>query len=249
MRNRRNYYRILHVQPEAPMEVIKASYRSMMTKMRLHPDLGGDHETAVLINAAYAVLGDPRRRQQYDQLLRERYPHVFRQARRAPAAEVHTDPTTSRQGAGQSGDASATAGGRCLFCNTRLAFAIRADSRCPCCDSPLTHAQGFGAASSKELFGRRAAPRLSKNGPLVLYPHWPHQGLAAELRDLSPAGVGFLAAAAVRLDQLVKITGATFDGIASVVSSRPAGRQYAVHARLLTVMFSAHTGTFVSARA
>ena len=249
MRNRRNYYRILHVQPEAPLEVIKASYRSMMSKMRLHPDLGGDHEIAALINAAYAVLSDPRRRQQYDQLLHERYPHAFRPARCGPAAAAHTNATTSSRGTGQSCGTSPTAGGRCLFCDTPLTPAIRADSRCPCCNSPLAHAQALGAATPKELFGRRAAPRLSKNGPLVFYPHWPHQGLAAQLLDLSPAGVGFLAAAAVRFDQLIKITGATFDGIARVVSLRPAGRQYSVHAQLLTVMFSAHTGTFVSSRA
>lgn len=249
MRNRRNYYRILHVQPEAPLEVIKASYRSMMTKMRLHPDLGGDHETAVLINAAYAVLSDPRRRQQYDQLLHERYPHVFRQAGSGPAAAAHTDATTPSQRAGQSCSASPRAGGRCLFCDTPLTFAVRADSRCPRCNSPLAQAQGLGAATTKELFGRRAAPRLSKHGALVFYPQWPHQGLAAQLHDLSPAGIGFLAAAAVRLDQIIKITGATFDGIARVVSLRPAGRQHSVHAQLLTVMFSAPTGTFVSSRA
>jgi hypothetical protein len=38
--NRRNYYRILHVQPDAPMEVIRASYRTLMQKLRFHPDLG-----------------------------------------------------------------------------------------------------------------------------------------------------------------------------------------------------------------
>ena len=74
MQNRRNLYRILHVQPEAPLEIIKASYRSLMTKLKLHPDLGGDHEAAVLINQAYAVLGDPERRRRYDDLLRRQGP-------------------------------------------------------------------------------------------------------------------------------------------------------------------------------
>src|SRR5665213_1240253 len=39
--NRRNYYRILHVQPEAPSQVITASYRTLMSKLRLHPDFRG----------------------------------------------------------------------------------------------------------------------------------------------------------------------------------------------------------------
>ena len=59
--NRRNHYRVLHVQPEAPLEVIKASYRAMMMRMKIHPDLGGDHDIAAVVNEAYAVLSDPHR--------------------------------------------------------------------------------------------------------------------------------------------------------------------------------------------
>ena len=60
--NRRNYYRLLHVQPDAPGEVIKASYRTLMQKLRQHPDLGGDDCNAALLNEAYAVLTNPERR-------------------------------------------------------------------------------------------------------------------------------------------------------------------------------------------
>lgn len=73
MKNRRNYYRILHVQPDAPVELIKASYRTLMHKMKHHPDLGGDHETAIIINEAYATLTDSKKRKLYDaKLLAER---------------------------------------------------------------------------------------------------------------------------------------------------------------------------------
>mgnify|MGYP000146057832 CR=1 FL=1 len=61
-RERRNLYRILHVQPEAPAEVIKAAWRALMSTLRAHPDLGGDTETAARLNAAYEVLSDPVRR-------------------------------------------------------------------------------------------------------------------------------------------------------------------------------------------
>ena len=64
--NRRNYYRILHVQPDAPAAVIRMAYRTLMQKLRLHPDLGGDGATAALINEAYVVLSDPQRRADYD---------------------------------------------------------------------------------------------------------------------------------------------------------------------------------------
>ncbi|MFT5395826.1 MAG: DnaJ-class molecular chaperone [Gammaproteobacteria bacterium] len=38
---RRNYYRILNIQPDAPLEIIKNNYRTLLQKLRLHPDLGG----------------------------------------------------------------------------------------------------------------------------------------------------------------------------------------------------------------
>ncbi len=34
--SRRNYYRILHLQPEAPPEVIKAAYRVLTQTLRMH---------------------------------------------------------------------------------------------------------------------------------------------------------------------------------------------------------------------
>ncbi len=66
--NRRNYYRILHVQPDAAAEVIEASYRALMRC--LHPDRGGSSWQAALLNEARAVLTDPVRRAAYDQELR-----------------------------------------------------------------------------------------------------------------------------------------------------------------------------------
>ncbi len=70
MENRRNYYRILHVQRDAPPEIIRNSYRTLMQTLRMHPDLGGDHWNASLINEAYAVLSDPQKRSAYDLALR-----------------------------------------------------------------------------------------------------------------------------------------------------------------------------------
>lgn len=69
MKNRRDYYRILKVQPDAPAEIIQASYRTMMGKLRMHPDLGGSVEEAALLNEAYETLRDPVRRASYDEEL------------------------------------------------------------------------------------------------------------------------------------------------------------------------------------
>ena len=69
MKNKRNYYRILHVQPDAPTEVIRASYRTLMQKLKQHPDLGGEHWNASIINEAHDVLVDIDRRHAYDRIL------------------------------------------------------------------------------------------------------------------------------------------------------------------------------------
>ena len=52
MKNRRNYYRILQVQPDAPAEIIRTSYRTLMHKLKMHPDLGGKS----LVNDAVALM-------------------------------------------------------------------------------------------------------------------------------------------------------------------------------------------------
>ena len=66
MHNRRNLYRVLQVQPDAPDEIIKSSYRTLMQKLGAHPDLGGDQWNAALINDAYSILSNPEKRAQYD---------------------------------------------------------------------------------------------------------------------------------------------------------------------------------------
>ncbi|MGB1801160.1 MAG: DnaJ domain-containing protein [Gammaproteobacteria bacterium] len=73
MTERRNFYRILNVQPDAPIEVIRNNYRTLLQKLRLHPDLGGEDQSASLINEAYAILTDPDKRAKYDSILLNRY--------------------------------------------------------------------------------------------------------------------------------------------------------------------------------
>ena len=73
MKNRRNYYRVLQVQPDAPVEVIKASYKTLMRELRQHPDLSGDVWNAQVLNEAYETLSQADKRQIYDRQLFERY--------------------------------------------------------------------------------------------------------------------------------------------------------------------------------
>lgn len=65
-----NLYEVLQVSPKAGAEVIKAAYRALMEKY--HPDKHAEHlrhwaeEMSRQLNAAYAVLGNPLNRSEYD---------------------------------------------------------------------------------------------------------------------------------------------------------------------------------------
>jgi hypothetical protein len=254
MKNRRNYYRILHVQPEAPLEVIKASYRCMMTKLRHHPDLGGDHETAVLINQAYAVLSNPEQRKLYDQGIHLRKLHVVQRAHHASTPDTRADsgqrcatthtpsPFTGQKTPSHASEAC------CLFCGASIIDAIHTDKRCSRCNSPVTPISNLKITAKRELFGRRTVPRMSKNEYITAYPSWPHQGLNARLRDVSPVGISFISDLAAHVDQVIKVSGSTFDGIVRVVSVRPGGSVSSVHGLFLTLLPTSKAGSFVSMR-
>jgi curved DNA-binding protein CbpA len=70
---RRNYYRTLNVQPDASLEIIKNNYRTLLQKLKMHPDLGGQNWNASIINEAYNTLRDPLKRAAYDKELLELY--------------------------------------------------------------------------------------------------------------------------------------------------------------------------------
>jgi curved DNA-binding protein CbpA len=63
-RTRPDYYRVLQVDPAANPLVIQAAYRVLAQIW--HPDVSGDDAEMKRLNAAWEVLGDPRRRRQYD---------------------------------------------------------------------------------------------------------------------------------------------------------------------------------------
>jgi curved DNA-binding protein CbpA len=73
MIERRNFYRILHVQPDAPMTVIRESFRVLKQKLEMRSDLDGPDWNASLLNIAFNTLRDPRKRAVYDRELLKRY--------------------------------------------------------------------------------------------------------------------------------------------------------------------------------
>jgi curved DNA-binding protein CbpA len=244
MKNRRNFYRILHVQPEAPLEVIKASYRSLMTKLKIHPDLGGDHELAVLINQAYSVLSDPQKRRQYDELLYTRKNQG--RGNSTHEAPINTGSTGSRNAGAYYQAHTASKRQYCYFCKTEF---LPAHRHCSHCVSPVSLAKPISNERLGELFGRRAAPRIAKAGTLIIYPSWPHAGYTARLRNLSPFGISLLTEYGARTGQILKFDSSNLNGIVRVVSVRANGSNFSVHAAFLTAEYLSKSGVFVTEKA
>jgi len=86
MTNRRNFYRLLHVQPEAPAEVIRSSFRALMKDCRQHPDFGGSNADAAILIEAYETLIDPGRRAEYDRETKKSFSRNTRSEDRKPPA-------------------------------------------------------------------------------------------------------------------------------------------------------------------
>ena len=224
--NRRNHYRLLHVQPDAPPEVIKAAYRALIATR--HPDVGGSEYEAVLLNDAYAVLSDPITRAAYD-------------ARRA--ARSASRPSTA---------SAAPAPARppahvCPMCRLSLPTQIGRDTRCARCRAPLAVVRVLGPRGKP--MDRRGIPRVSKSDWAVMYVDWQTDAIDVRLRDLSLDGISVYSGLELPLNRIVRIVGQSFDVVATVVGCRRLDAVFTIHAPLLTAHFSERTGGFVSATA
>lgn len=247
---RANYYRILHVQSDAPLEIIKTSYRTLMQRMKMHPDLGGDHEAAMLINEAYATLSNPERRAEYDRELAEIAAHARAAAEQAaadaaepaaapePAAEA---PQTER--AADPAGAAKPEPGCCTFCNTRHEPSAHSDFQyCRSCDSPMRPViiqRPSGTA-------RRAIERMPKRLPLRYFcKSDPDTGHSGRMINISPGGVRFAADAPLPVGTVIRIECATCSAVARV-SNSTAQAPFEIGVEFLTLEFRANTGSFVS---
>jgi hypothetical protein len=113
----------------------------------------------------------------------------------------------------------------------------------------LTPAKTIRSEHLREIFGRRAAPRIAKVGAVIIYPIWPHAGYAARLRNLSPTGISLLTGYGARAGQIIKFDSVNLKGVAHVVSVHAQGIHFSVHASFLTAEFATQAGVFVTERA
>jgi curved DNA-binding protein CbpA len=240
--NRRNYYRILHVQPDAPAEVIKASYRTLMSKLRMHPDLGGDHAQAQLVNEAYAVLSDPERRAAYDEeagvLLRAAH-------RRSRAAGPEDPPRRAHRAEPPAWTTEAADDAHCHWCHSAAPPVVEPDTRCSRCGAPLARPPAPGA-QMHELFGRRRATRRPRANLAIMQRLDGGATLSVRLRDLSLTGIGVVATAAVPENTRVRIQSQDFEAVAVIVGSQRELGEHILHARLLSIAATRRGGVFVS---
>jgi hypothetical protein len=231
MENRRNYYRILHVQPDAPTEIIKSSYRTLMQKLRMHPDLGGDQWNATLINEAYETLMNPAGgRNMTSNLALSRRPH----------ADTSITSITS-----------ALRMLACVYCHTAHGHAgpIPRDAVCAACGSPLHPA----SRQRMETSGKRATSRLARRYPLSFHHGWPLQGpFSGETRDISLGGLQFVTVGAVPPSQLLQVSCDPLSAVVRVVActaSDDPDWRWLVRAEYLTVHFRRSRGAFFSEKA
>ena len=233
--NRRNYYRLLHVQSDAPHEVIKAAYRALISGH--HPDHGGDNEDAALLNEAYHVLCDPVQRGEYDAMRAARSGRVAGKGSAAGPGRIPPDESAAR----------VAMTSHCSLCHLVLPASVQPSSRCTRCHAPL--APALHMTVGPKGFERRSVPRVNKSDWALLYLHWPAEVVDVRMRDLSMDGISVYSGTEVSVPHVIRVVGASFEVVADLVSCRRVAKVYTLHGRLLTAMFNDQSGGFASPEA
>ena len=234
---RKDYYQVLHVQPDAPAEVIRASYRTMMQQMKMHPDLGGDHEAAALVNEAYKVLTNPVAKAKYDASLKK---------------TGNDQSTPNKENASQKDQSkkypayNATV---CSFCQAAhgLADRIENNHNCTQCGSVLYPA----TKHVHDKNDQRIIQRIDKQWPLMFCVDWPNtESYAGQTQDVSLNGLQMITDTKLEIGQPVKISSSFLDAVARVVNIREDSnvkiKQWRVGLEFLTLRFHETRGTFLS---
>lgn len=234
----RDYYDVLHVSRDAPVEIIRGSYRTLMQRLKNHPDLGGDPTTAALINEAYAVLGNAERRAEYDARL-----IVMEQIAHGAPAEFagHREPTGSPRALDPLRE--------CVFCETPHEHreVIEEELDCDACGSPLSAAKDHRI----ESVGQRAVERIGKKHRITFYTHWPQRrGFRGHTDDISLHGLRFATRRDLVEGQRIKIVSNIVEAVAHVTHCTHERRGWVTHCvagvSFITLRFVRSVGGFVS---
>jgi len=231
----KTYYELLHVHNDAPAEVIRSSYRVLMQKLKMHPDLGGDPENAALVNKAYQILMDPNERAQYDIDINQ-----------TGEIKEPENPTPEQQS--ESHHKIINLETHCAFCHTphQLGNYLAPDSTCRTCNSVLFPV----VRQPLEPSGRRIISRINKRWPVSFYTKWPATTALSGLTvDVSLNGMQILTTAKLRNDQIIKLSSNTLDALGRVVNQRKETAGFKTRWRtgveFVTLKFHSVQGSFV----
>lgn len=226
MKNRRNYYRILQVQPDAPTEIIRASYRTLMRELKKHPDLGGPTWDASVVNEAYETLSDPACRAAYDEELFLRYTKQTGAYTKLPVTPVI-----------------------CPICKRPLSRKANPGELCPACQTPLQSEEPSAVPQAKP----RSIERIMKTDNISYYSAWPGKAEEGRMIDFSPKGMRFICSERITPETVLKISCALFQASGTVTNSSEEvsdGKKcYAVGVCFIAVRFADARGTFLSTSA
>jgi hypothetical protein len=228
MKNRRNYYRILQVQPDAKTEIIRAAYRTQMRELGEHPDLGGSSSGASILNEAYETLSNPVLRAEYDKKLNLK----FADARHQPRSSSQQTPVPA-----------------CPFCKRPIPKNPEPGAICPCCQTPIQSAPitfSFGS-------GKRALFRTRRSEQIRYHRTWPDKPRQGVMVDFSPKGMRFVCEEHLAPKAVLKISSRFFEASGVITNSQEkisgGHKQYAVGVCFVAVNFTEFRGNLLSTSA
>lgn len=229
MENRRNYYRILQIQPDAPFEVVRASYFTLLRELKQHPDLGGNHWNSTILNEAYSVLSDSRKRAEYDKKLFSTY--------------------TKKPFPGESSSKPSVASVFCPSCKQPVARNSNSTGNCIRCNDLFKPEK----EKKPNVQNRRSVFRMKNDGDLYYSTTSPKTKHGAQLVDISTEGLRFLCEQPLNPNMTIKISSATLSAIANVVNVQQCEQKgkklYSVGISFKEVAFNNQEGSFFSVSA
>lgn len=278
MENVPNYYQLLHVLPDAPVPVIKASYRAMMQKMRLHPDLGGDEAIAKILNEAVSTLCDPDAREAYDLELSHREysaaggEPAWNADKRAANSESTSDsapvedekPSSKKYSQAASNEPSGKARAnyshlpkreQCPFCHASYptyrssSIGYSNEQRCAQCKAAATPIEQFSSDCADDV---RKIYRHEHQTHACLWTQWPvEKPLRATMTDMSLAGCAIDSASELAVHSIVVLDTELLNGICIVRYCKkiPGNTTYSIGMEFLTLDITSASGAVFSATA